>query len=227
VRVPVADWIAPKAAELSEPIGMPSWVWLKALNSSARNCRLIRCSRKLAPVHAPGEHRRIALPPGRWTDLWTGEPIASGTHEELVPLDKIPVYLRSGALIPIGLSPDMAFGESMSKGRVSVLMVTLPSSPPRSHRLKLPGSSEATQLESHVVSDGFEVDVSHWQGLQRIEVLGLQEPIKGIRVDGRTAPESDSMQVPPSGAGWRNMGAHRVVVWLSEAKDHVVHLSTK
>ena len=52
---------------------------------------------------------RIAwLPPGDWIDTWTGK-IASGpaTVTNAVPLDQIPIYIRSGAVLP--LAPEMQY----------------------------------------------------------------------------------------------------------------------
>lgn len=49
----------------------------------------------LAPVS-------VWLPEGRWTDFFTGETFAGNhTYELLVPLDRIPVFVKEGGIIPL------------------------------------------------------------------------------------------------------------------------------
>jgi alpha-glucosidase (family GH31 glycosyl hydrolase) len=48
---------------------------------------------------APG---RCWLPPGTWVDFWTGERLEGGrVVEDRYPLDRFPLYLRAGAVIPL------------------------------------------------------------------------------------------------------------------------------
>lgn len=58
----------------------------------------------VAPVYAAGVRERdVVLPAGpRWTDAWTGESFAGGrTVRVAAPLDRIPLFLRDGAELPI------------------------------------------------------------------------------------------------------------------------------
>ena len=52
---------------------------------------------------------RVAwIPPGDWIDAWTGETVSGpATVTNQVPLDEIPIYVRSGAILP--LAPEMQF----------------------------------------------------------------------------------------------------------------------
>ena len=54
-------------------------------------------------VEAGALEREVYLPAGAsWRDAWTGEPRLAGTvHVAAAPLDRIPVYLRDGADLPI------------------------------------------------------------------------------------------------------------------------------
>jgi alpha-glucosidase len=56
-----------------------------------------------APVYRPGvEHRAVYLPAGVWYDWWTGERYQGPTHILAhAPLEKMPLYVRSGAIIPM------------------------------------------------------------------------------------------------------------------------------
>jgi alpha-D-xyloside xylohydrolase len=50
------------------------------------------------PVETP-----VVLPPGEWTDFWTGERF-EGPRRMVVsaPLERIPLYVRAGAVVPMG-----------------------------------------------------------------------------------------------------------------------------
>ncbi|QLG46447.1 glycoside hydrolase family 31 protein [Costertonia aggregata] len=56
----------------------------------------------VAPIQEPNaQGRRMYIPRGKWYDFWTDERIEGG-KEKWVPaaLDKIPVYIKEGAIIP-------------------------------------------------------------------------------------------------------------------------------
>ncbi|MCC7076988.1 MAG: glycoside hydrolase family 31 protein [Acidimicrobiia bacterium] len=56
----------------------------------------------VAPVlAAAATSRHVPLPAGRWIDYWTGEVVAGGSEITApAPLDRIPVYVRPGAIVP-------------------------------------------------------------------------------------------------------------------------------
>ncbi len=57
----------------------------------------------VAPVTAPGEEvtRPVWVPPGRWTNFFTGEIVDGGaTHQVTSDLDTMPVFVKAGAIIP-------------------------------------------------------------------------------------------------------------------------------
>jgi|GEM_PF-2886877 len=59
----------------------------------------------VAPVTTPGDVQlQVYLPKGVWTDLWTGE-IHHGPNAMTMPVprDRIPVFLGSGAILPLNL----------------------------------------------------------------------------------------------------------------------------
>jgi alpha-D-xyloside xylohydrolase len=55
----------------------------------------------VAPVLEEGaSERRTYLPRGRWLDWWTGEPFVGGRWIDAeAPLDRIPLWVRSGSLV--------------------------------------------------------------------------------------------------------------------------------
>ena len=56
-----------------------------------------------APIYRPGvEHRAVYLPEGCWYDWWSGETFTGPTHIlAYAPLEKMPLYVRAGSIIPI------------------------------------------------------------------------------------------------------------------------------
>ena len=75
----------------------------------------------VVPVLQPGGRVRCYLPPGSWHDFWTGEVIGGGRAIEMVaPLDRLPLYGRSGGVLPLG--PVVAHtGELAGRDRVDAL----------------------------------------------------------------------------------------------------------
>jgi alpha-glucosidase len=63
----------------------------------------------VAPVARPGlTSRRVYLPEGAWVDYWTGKRIAGGGMIQAdAPLETVPMYIRAGAIIPMG--PEMNY----------------------------------------------------------------------------------------------------------------------
>ncbi|MEZ5427755.1 MAG: glycoside hydrolase family 31 protein [Pyrinomonadaceae bacterium] len=60
----------------------------------------------VAPVYQSGTRRAVYLPEGQWIDYWTGKSFdGKQTLDVYVPLDQIPLFVRSGALIPM-IPPD-------------------------------------------------------------------------------------------------------------------------
>ena len=61
----------------------------------------------VAPVFSATGEVDVYLPPGTWTDWWTGETIAGGGwRREQHGFDSLPLYVRSGAVIPVGARTD-------------------------------------------------------------------------------------------------------------------------
>lgn len=55
----------------------------------------------VCPVLTPQDERWVYLPPGTWHDWWTGEVLRGSSWQRLnVPLDRIPLYVRQGAILP-------------------------------------------------------------------------------------------------------------------------------
>jgi alpha-D-xyloside xylohydrolase len=57
----------------------------------------------VAPICDPSGRRRVYLPAGEWTDWWTRKRIPGGRWIDVTAdLDTLPLYVREGAVIPMG-----------------------------------------------------------------------------------------------------------------------------
>jgi alpha-glucosidase (family GH31 glycosyl hydrolase) len=76
----------------------------------------------VAPVTEKGATmRKLYLPEGFWHDFWTGERIAGGREiERQVDLATIPLYVRAGAIIPMGPVKQFALQQSDAPMRVDI-----------------------------------------------------------------------------------------------------------
>jgi alpha-D-xyloside xylohydrolase len=55
----------------------------------------------VAPVLSPVSERAVYLPEGAWIDYWSGKRLAGRrTIAAAAPLDRIPLYVREGAILP-------------------------------------------------------------------------------------------------------------------------------
>ena len=61
------------------------------------------------PVYEAGAtSRKVYLPPATWYDFWTGKKVAGDqTLAAPAPLDRIPLYVRAGSILPLG--PDIEY----------------------------------------------------------------------------------------------------------------------
>jgi alpha-D-xyloside xylohydrolase len=67
------------------------------------------------PVAEEGATSRwLYLPPANaWYDFWTGDKLAGGRRVEAqAPLDRIPLYVRAGSILPLG--PEVEYADQQS-----------------------------------------------------------------------------------------------------------------
>ncbi len=80
----------------------------------------------VAPVHTEGDAREVYFPKGKWVSFWDSSDVTEGPTVKCVqaPIDRIPVYVREGALLPLQLSGSLKPGDSMSKTKVKAVLLT-------------------------------------------------------------------------------------------------------
>ena len=72
----------------------------------------------VAPVFSEDSTVEYYLPPGNWTNFWTGETAAGGRwYKETVSFLEIPLFVRENTLLPLGLNertPDYDYQDGLT-----------------------------------------------------------------------------------------------------------------
>lgn len=152
----------------------------------------------VAPMHNPGEHRPVPLPAGRWTDFWTGRVVTGGRVVTVpAPLDRIPVFLRAGALVPVRLNAALRWGESLTNDAVHALVVTPPAAP-EARRWRLPDGP--FELSSRLITGGFQIDLNGRPATRYLLVRGAT--VTAVRVNGEDLPHLTGAERTACPPGW-------------------------
>jgi alpha-D-xyloside xylohydrolase len=72
------------------------------------------------PVTEPGAtSRHLYLPDAKWFDFWTGTAIAGPRAIDApAPIDRLPLYVRAGSILPIG--PEVEFASEKSQDAIEI-----------------------------------------------------------------------------------------------------------
>ncbi len=151
----------------------------------------------VAPVLKEGQTiRGIYLPKGdEWMDWWTGERIESGKiHYLKTPLDRVPIYVRVGAIIPT--QPTIQHTGEMSKVDLTLNVIT-GIAPDKTETAKI--FQDAGEGYGYRKSDWREIKIEHKKGILQInrvgsyngqkikfiEAVGIGQKPREIRVNGK------------------------------------------
>lgn len=126
--------------------------------------------------------REVVFPAGNdWIDLWTGEVVRGGqTLTVAAPQERIPVYVKAGAALPIQLaSATLRLTDSMKSGRCDALLVAA-------------GAGETLHYVDEAVTETYRVEqtengmvIHNAEGADRRAVLVYGVNAENVLVDGR------------------------------------------
>ncbi|MDQ1559654.1 MAG: alpha-glucosidase [Pyrinomonadaceae bacterium] len=148
----------------------------------------------VAPVLTPGDTKRpVYFPKGdAWVDWWTGARYEGGTTAEIdAPLSRLPLFARAGAVIPA--QPVVQHTGEMARAPLSITVVSGADGEGRIHQDEGDGYGyrRSAWRTTTVTQAGGRVLIKHvgdFGGARRVslvEVLGIGEKPKEIRLDGR------------------------------------------
>ena len=70
-------------------------------------------------TEARATERRVYPPKGNKHDFWSGQTIEGGKYVEAVaPLERIPLYVRAGSILPLG--PDEQYADEKPNGPIEL-----------------------------------------------------------------------------------------------------------
>jgi alpha-D-xyloside xylohydrolase len=182
----------------------------------------------VAPVVTRGARtRRVALPPGGWVDYWTGRGVSpgpDGTAEVDAPLERLPLLVRAGALVPL-LRPTIDTIAPATRADVDSfardpgrLWVRAFAGPARRFDVY-----DGTRLER--LDDGA-LRVTEGQVFRGVmaELVGAREPAT-VEVDGRAiarAAKREALDAMAEGWAWEALGGGTLWVAVASAPSSTV-----
>jgi alpha-D-xyloside xylohydrolase len=180
----------------------------------------------VAPVHSEGETRGLVLPRGRWTNLWDGTVLQGGLMVKIhAALDGIPVFLRSGALLPLTLPASLRLGETMTPGSFGALLATPPEAAGRSRQLRR--DAETSEYSGEPVANGFRVILSAAPHVRFAIAAGMERAAAKVALDGVEIPHLTEAQISAPPVGWYITEDQRPVVRLPQNVKQHIEISTR
>jgi alpha-glucosidase (family GH31 glycosyl hydrolase) len=176
----------------------------------------------VAPIHDYGDIREVFFPKGRWTNIWTNKCIDGPVKQAVtVPLDRIAVYLSSGALIPANLNKTLTWGESMTLNKVPVLIVTPPDSSTTS--ICWPEKDQKVVYTSEPTNEGFVITTNGRADTRYLIIYGSQK-IKKVKMENEEIPSLTGNQLQSLPIGWYEDNQGRIIIRLSYKQEHRIEI---
>jgi alpha-D-xyloside xylohydrolase len=142
----------------------------------------------VAPMLTRSNRRSVYLPKGDWYDFWTKEKMQGGRWIEVeAPLETLPLWVRSGAVIPFG--PEMDFVDQIPLNPMTLELYGLTGRgecvvfDEEQPKIKIHTSLDGTTLNLEVENPPENVEI-HWFGMQVSAVICNQQFLK---MDGQSA----------------------------------------
>jgi alpha-glucosidase (family GH31 glycosyl hydrolase) len=180
----------------------------------------------VAPVTNEETFRTILFPSGVWTSLWNGKTVLGPAKRKVTaPLDTIPVYLRPGSLMPVELNQQLHFGESMTGGRVHVLVVTPPNENESISLLNAQGGAAKVTVQSK--AGGFAWRLENLPEMNYVLVYGTTAA-STVKVNGTVWPRLTATAFSSMAAGWQaDVPGNRLVIRLPGRQVEQSELTTE
>ena len=159
--------------------------------------------------------REVTLPEGDWYNLWNGEKINGGkTITASAPQDSIPVYLKSGAVLPVDVAEDSyQLRDSMAEGSVSSLIVT-PADKTTSFEVWDDNAESSVVYRNSLKNKNtFTVTASEKSDIKSIIAYGVSP--SSVCVDGVYLPKTDKLD---GSVGFYRDNIGRTVIVLPDKK---------
>lgn len=168
----------------------------------------------VAPVYSENPEKKIIFPKGDWVSFFNNR---EQIHNErsftkTVPLEEIPLYIRSGAVIPMCLNGSLQPGMSMTTSKEKVLLITKPYG-------DVSGSWNGSDTEennySFIISEsGFTFAAKGTIEYKYILLKGMTGKVSDIFINGRVLANVPAKQGLISREAWYQMKDGTIAIHL-------------
>ena len=154
----------------------------------------------VAPMHTEGTAREVYFPAGRWVSFWDNSDVIEGPMVKCVeaPIDRIPVYVRQCALVPMRLSENLKPGASMTKTETSALLLSAGSG----HFFRYTATNGGIIYDAVCDEDGAAWKLTGLMGQEYILVKGLSDAPARVLVNDMELPEQPVQHGLYFGPSW-------------------------
>ncbi len=172
----------------------------------------------VAPVLTSDDYRTVTFPSGVWTSLWDGKTVTGPAELKVnAPLDMIPVYLRQGATVPVELSKDLQFGQSMTSSRVGALVTTLPKE--NEDIVLFNELGDAARVIVQATKHGSSWELRDLPELNYVLVYGTTNATS-VKVDGEELPKVTASGFDGMPTGWQaDVAGNRLVIHMPSTQS--------
>jgi alpha-glucosidase (family GH31 glycosyl hydrolase) len=173
----------------------------------------------VAPVVTEDALRTIHFPAGKWISLWDGEQVSGPTRVALqTSLNRIPVYLKAGAVMPVQLNSHLQFGSSMKGDQNHVLLTTFPA---QDEDISLMNSSGTrAHVKMHLTQDGVRLSLGNLSEMVYLLIYGVSAA-SSIRVNGEEYRKTDLANLRSFAEEWAEDPANnRLILRLPSQVEH-------
>lgn len=172
----------------------------------------------VCPILSDGvRYKKVKLPEGEWYSLWTGAAVSGGkTVTADAPITKSPVYLKSGAVIPIELSAKtLELTDSMQNGgMVSSLLVTPPEKGGQRSYTHWTDADTSVTYTAAAADGGFTISSSRADNTGVISAYGVNAV--SVTVDGVKLKKLSEAPLSTDEAGYYVDGYKQTLIRLPE-----------
>lgn len=152
--------------------------------------------------------RKVALPKGKWYSIWDGVSTDGGKIIEAeAPQDRIPVYLKSGAVMPVTVADTLKLMDSLETNEsVKALLVT-PGTEKNSFE-EFDDTAESSNIYTNTPKKNGGFTITAKNPSDKGAVLAYGVLASSVKVDGRYLPK---VKTADDGVGYYIDGATTVI----------------
>lgn len=167
----------------------------------------------VAPVLGAAEGRSVVLPEGRWFDWWdpTAPALGPGMIDAPAPFDRIPVYVREGAIVPFAVSSTLT-GLAPASDVAELGVLIYPG--PDLSRFVLHDEDDTAVLIEASAAGGIDVRLARIR-VPTLLTIRSSLTIASVRVGGVPVERSgDARALADAPSGWLQQGP---TIWVKVA----------